>query len=186
LKILSSIGMLFFTTLFLLQSGYGLLLHLRQEAVRSEVKQKYLEGFVGDDLIFLEIPVQLEIEKNNLFRRIHSKEFVYLGQMYDIVEQERIGNVTWYLVYPDKKETTLKKQMKRLMEDYDRQNGKRATDMLMLQLTLFAQNDSAENHFSLSDNPHLWYDIYTFSIKEWIAPTGKHPPCSVKFSFIST
>lgn len=177
--------MLFFTTLFLLQSGYGLLLHLQQEAVRSEVKQKYLEGFVGDDLIFLEIPVQLETEKNNLFKRIHSKEFVYLGQMYDIVEQERIGNVTWYLVYPDKKETTLKNKMKNLMDDYDRHNGQRSADQLLLKWTLFFDNSFACVILSENNQTASWTNAYKFALKEWITPSEEHPPCSDMLSSIS-
>ncbi|MDP2238443.1 MAG: hypothetical protein Q8J88_18595 [Bacteroidales bacterium] len=177
LKILQSTGILLFVTLFLLQSGFGLFLHLRKEAVRNEVKQKYLEGFVGDDLIFLEIPLQLENEKNNLFKRIHSKEFVYLGQMYDIVEQERVGNVTWYLVYPDKKETSLKKQMKNLMDDYDRHSGQRSADQHLLKWILFFDSSFVAVFLPDKDLLTSLTNPYIFAVKEWITPSEEHPPC---------
>ena len=91
MKTLHITGLLFFIALLVFQAGIDFVVYMQQQSARMEVKQKYLEGFVGDELILLAIPRHLESEPNKLFQRIHSKEFVYLGQMYDIVEQQLIG-----------------------------------------------------------------------------------------------
>lgn len=144
-----------------------------------EVKQKFLEGFIGDELMLLEIPLELEKFPNNVFRRIHATEFVYMGQMYDIVEQQQVGDATWYLVYPDRKETALKQKMKKRMDDYEAGSGFPKPEQLQLTLTLFLD---AFPTFKLEDN---WlfaaanWTFYQFSTKEWKREAPFHPPCSI-------
>lgn len=156
----------------------GFVVYMQQQAARLEVKQKYLEGFVGDELILLAIPLALETKANNTFRRIHAKEFVYLGQMYDIVEQQRIGNETWYLVYPDMKETGLKKKLNLLMDDYDREKQKNQTGFKVLSQLTFLQHPFLKlRHLFVKwhSNPLAWYQ---FSIKDWLNEPFSPPPRS--------
>ncbi|MDP3462509.1 MAG: hypothetical protein Q8S18_06955 [Bacteroidales bacterium] len=108
---------------------YPYLLQALKWQAKLEVKQKYLLGFVADELMFLEIPLWMEEKPNKHFTRIHSKEFVFDGQMYDIVEQQETDHSIWYLVYPDRKETGLKNKIARAMGMHDRQNNGKASTL---------------------------------------------------------
>lgn len=176
MKTLQITGILFFVALLIFQAGMGFVVYMQQQAARMEVKQKYLEGFVGDELILLAIPLTLENNTNNVFRRIHSKEFVYLGQMYDIVEQQRIGNETWYLVYPDMKETGLKKKLKLLMDNYDSEKQKNHTGIKVLNQLVFLQQQFLFQHQIFLKQSLTLLDYYQFSIKDWLKKPFSPPP----------
>lgn len=162
--------------------GYPYLLRALKLHARLEVKQKYLLGFVADELMFLEIPHWMEEKPNKRFTRIHSKEFVFDGQMYDIVEQQETDHSIWYLVYPDRKETGLKNKIARAMGMHDRQNnGKASTlDYLAKTFILFCKplltiqfdpnmlTDSPISHASLMH-------------RQWVKVPDSPPP---KISFL--
>lgn len=150
--------------------------YVQQQSLRKQIKQKYLEGFVGDELIFLAIPVEFESEPNNSFRRIHSKEFVYLGQMYDIVEQQRIDGIIWYLVYPDKKETMLKQKMKLLMADYDRESQKQHQTSKTIKPLLFLEQTGFEFAGIIASIKDCFDVVYFFSIIDWLEQPLAPPP----------
>jgi len=63
-----------------------------------------VEHFRGKPLLMLAIPKVLELEANERFVRIHSREFRFEGQMYDIVRTQAGEDTTWYTVYADHKE----------------------------------------------------------------------------------
>lgn len=130
---------------FVVQSGYGWLLHLQKEYVRVEVRHKMMEGFAADELILIEVPIVSETEPNTLFRRIHSKEFEYLGQMYDIVSSEKFEDVTWYLVFPDKKESKIKQRIKQRMRDLAQNKG-----VLPIEKLLQSQSTPADSFLYLN------------------------------------
>ncbi|PKP54270.1 MAG: hypothetical protein CVT92_00515 [Bacteroidetes bacterium HGW-Bacteroidetes-1] len=165
--------------LFLVQLGTSWVFYVQKQSVRKEVKKKYLEGFVSDELMFLEIPHFLELEPNPVFKRIHSREFVYMGQMYDILEQEIIGDVTWYLVYPDHKETQLKKRIEKLMTDFDNQSEQQPSEYLSSLSLLFCEPIGEDNNDFLYQDTSENNFLYFFSIKEWCQAKWEHPPCSV-------
>ncbi len=45
----------------------------------------------------------------------HSREFEYMGEMYDIIRWEKRGDTLWYWCYWDREETKLKKRLNFLM-----------------------------------------------------------------------
>lgn len=175
LKKILAIGSVLFALLLLVQAGIDWYYLIKKQMIRMEVRQKYLEGFIGDELMFLEIPVELEKTPNSSFRRIHAGEFVYLGQMYDIVDQQQVGNVTWYLVYPDRKETALKQKMKKRMDDFE--SGASYPVPEQLKLTLFYDNAALELAGTESPERLNHTTVYCFSTKEWISESPFHPPC---------
>lgn len=162
--------------------GYPYLLRALKLHARLEVKQKYLLGFVADELMFLEIPHWMEEKPNKRFTRIHSKEFVFDGQMYDIVEQQETNHSTWYLVYPDRKETGLKNKIARAMGMHDRQNsGKASTlDYLSKTFVLFCK-PLLTIHF----DSHIFTDSPTSHAllmhRQWAKVPDSPPP---KMSFL--
>ena len=178
LKKVTSIGFVLLSLLFVLQSGHAILLLIQQEMLRNEIKQKYLEGFIGHELLILEIPFHLEMIPNQQFKRIHDKEFVYNGQMYDIVEEEQIGSSTWYLVYPDRKETKLKSKLRQQMADYDQQKGKfPAEKWKSLSVLMFFNDLTKFSTNFLNDSPAVNKAIYIFVIKECSLEPHIQPPC---------
>jgi len=79
----------------------------RQYEIRKSIKRQIKKGASEQDLILLKIPKKLEDEPNADFERIHSKEFRYKGEMYDIVRSKNYETETWYWCIWDKEETEL-------------------------------------------------------------------------------
>lgn len=178
LKKILPISTLLLALFFVAQSGYGWLLHLQKEYVRLEVRHKMMEGFAADELILIEIPFELETEPNALFRRIHSKEFEYLGQMYDIVSYEKFEDVTWYLVFPDIKESKIKQRIKQRMRDIAQNKG-------VLPIEKFLQSQSIarglisffESNFFDFGFLKVAKTIYCFVVIEYSSQVPTEPPC---------
>lgn len=97
--------------------GTWILLRIRQ--TQSMVKQKIDSGAHAETLMVLDISKEEENAGNGIFIRIHSAEFIYHGQMYDVVSVHDLGRMKRYLVFPDYRETRLKRKLARKME----QNG---------------------------------------------------------------
>ena len=87
--------------------GTYLFFKSQQYKIRKEIKRKIKNGVKNEDLVLLKIPKVMEEFPNNDFQRIHSKEFRYKGEMYDIVEQETFADTTYYWCIWDKEETAL-------------------------------------------------------------------------------
>ena len=88
----------------------------RQYVIKKSVKRQIKRGVSEKDLVLLKIPLWLENTENEQFERIHSKEFRYKGEMYDIVRSENHGRETWYYCIWDKEETALFAQLNELFE----------------------------------------------------------------------
>jgi hypothetical protein len=156
---------------------YPYLLQALKWQAKLEVKQKYLLGFVADELMFLEIPHWMEEKPNQRFTRIHSKEFVLDGQMYDIVEQQQTEQSTWYLVYPDRKETGLKKKLAQAVDMHEKHNDKKVPGL-----------DSLAKSFVLfyKSVPKLHIDLYVLADhplcpssqlhRQWVICPDSPPP----------
>lgn len=89
---------------------------VRIQLTQFQVKKQLTTGFEAQNLMVLDIPKSEEASGNGRFHRIHASEFVYDGQMYDVVSVNDLGNVMRYLVYPDHEETRLKRRLTRKME----------------------------------------------------------------------
>ena len=84
--------------------GYHLLLKIQQRNLRKEVKQKIKQGIAEEELAIITITPE---NKDALLWK-HDKEFMFEGEMYDVVYAETINEgTTVYHALPDKKEHEL-------------------------------------------------------------------------------
>tara|TARA_R110001592_G_scaffold307299_2_gene580929 strand:+ start:464192 stop:464725 length:534 start_codon:yes stop_codon:yes gene_type:complete len=84
----------------------------QKHLVKKSVKKEIIAGIDREDLVELTFSAnQLKTDLNWK----HSKEFEYLGKMYDIVEQSASGDSTTYWCWLDKEETELNNQLDRLL-----------------------------------------------------------------------
>ena len=170
-------GSILFLLLLIFQStGYYLYFKVQQHQVRYEIKQQIKAGVPESELVLLKIPLSTQ-ENRNEFRSIHSREFRYLGKMYDIIRQEQHGGTTWFYCLCDEKETRLftrldeqvKKEMKNLPG-----NEKQRERLLQWQNSLFF----AENNALSRTDPYCT-DLstpYFFHSKDWKQPPDTPPP----------
>jgi len=78
--------------------------------VRHEMKQRIKAGVPEEDLVLLKI-AKAEEQNSEVFERIHSREFRYKGEMYDVIRLEEKGNTTYYTCIHDVKESKLFEQL---------------------------------------------------------------------------
>lgn len=89
-------------------------LSFQQYQTKKAVKRKLKDSLNKDQLVRLAFtPKQADAE---LYWE-HSKEFEYRGEMYDVVEQETIGDSTIYWCWWDNEETEFNRQLAELVED---------------------------------------------------------------------
>jgi len=177
LKTLAAIGFFLLSLLFLLQAGISWVLVIQKEKQRKEIRQHLLEGLLSDELIILEIPLALEKKTNNQFKRIHDMEFEYMGQMYDIVRSERVGESTWYEVFPDKKETKLKVFLKQMVKDETQRKGPLPVERLAGQIMSLFYVDSQQLILPNKDALRTQKPtVYRFAIKVFFPSIPEQPP----------
>ncbi len=68
-------------------------LHVRKALVRAVVQEEIQAGMDEEALVLLKFT---DTEAQLLLHWEHDREFEYLGQMYDIVETEQIGDTVYY------------------------------------------------------------------------------------------
>lgn len=93
--------------------------------VRHEMKQRIKAGVPEEDLVLLKI-AKSEEENSDIFERMHSREFRYYGQMYDVMRLKEKGDTTYYTCIHDVKESKLFERLDRMVleqlsEDKDEQ-----------------------------------------------------------------
>ena len=100
-------------------TGTYLFLHYNQNKIRTEVAAIILAGPDKKDLIELKFTFS---ETETILTWKHSREFVYNGQMYDIVDQRQEGDSIFYTCYKDDKETRLNVEKERTIAKALRQD----------------------------------------------------------------
>jgi hypothetical protein len=151
----------------------GTWLLLRITYTQSIVKQIINSGIDAQTLIVLDINHEEEHAGNGIFIRIHSREFIYRGQMYDVVSVQDFGQVKRYLVYPDLSETRLKRKLARKMN----QNGSIPLSKCLERINTL--NWLAEKHQSSIYNPITGNHVYASkseSITKIFVLPEYHPP----------
>lgn len=183
MKIFTFAAMKLFAAIFLLvllvfQSvGYFLVFKLRQNEIRSEIKQQILSGMPDDKLVLLKIADSLTNIPNKQFLWIHKGEFRYHGQMYDIARSIRQDGETWFYCIADTKETqlvaNLEKKIKHEMEK--NRTGKNQHDNMQRLLSPFTL---AQFHppFTNEFNPLEIDTPISFSSITWSNPPDLPPP----------
>lgn len=85
-------------------SGTYLFFHFKEIQIKKEVNEFIQNKIEEKDIITLRFSDK-EIKTRLVWK--HSREFIFEGNMYDIVDQGVDGNMTWYRCYRDHKETRL-------------------------------------------------------------------------------
>lgn len=99
-----------FIALLLLQSVISLVVYdVKLKQVKRSVKWAYLNERTNEELTLVKVAKIFEQRGNTYFRRVHSKEFQFLGEMYDVVRQQEKGDTTYYYCFHDREETFLAK-----------------------------------------------------------------------------
>lgn len=95
----------------------------KQADARQEALLVISQQMPDKSLIYLSIPhVEMQGDGSR-FIRIHAREFVWDGMMYDIVERFEGETQTWFLVYPDHKETKVLNQKIALAKAFNQKEG---------------------------------------------------------------
>lgn len=87
---------------------------LKRSQLQYEMEHRIRKAKTEENLVLVKIPKSLEANPDKSFKRIHSREFRYKGNMYDVVRQEDKGNETWYWAVHDEAETLLYAKMDEL------------------------------------------------------------------------
>lgn len=88
-------------------------MHVRKTAVRKEVKRRIIAGIDESELVSLTFAKK---DINASLRWVHSKEFEYNKQMYDIVTKREHGDSISFSCWWDSDETELNKQLSKLAQ----------------------------------------------------------------------
>lgn len=99
----SKISMFLLIVLIFPVSGTLTWMYFNKLQIKKSVKRAIIHG-VPDHQLNL---ILITKKQRHLLHWKHSKEFEYLGEMYDIVRQESCGDTTHYWCWWDKEETTL-------------------------------------------------------------------------------
>ena len=150
---------------------------LEKKKIRTEVDRKLSAGV--DKTKLVQFRFSVSDSKTKLTWK-HSREFVYQGQMYDIVEQKQDGEYILFTCYRDNKETRLEKNKEKIIaeaigQDPARKNqSEKLTDFFK---TVFSQDLFTWNpnflqptvfHFSLFT---IHYSLFT---RAPLAPPPKY------------
>ncbi len=112
-----------------------------QTKARSEALVEMKQRYVAKALKYIAIPKDELEGRGTRFVRIHATEFVWDGVMYDIVSSFPEAHQTWFLVYPDFKETKVLKQKIALARAFQSEAGlKTASSKQSISFHWFAGN----------------------------------------------
>ncbi|MDY0078096.1 MAG: hypothetical protein RBR87_12575 [Bacteroidales bacterium] len=98
-------------------------LQRKQADARQDAMLVISQQMPDKSLIYLAIPHAEMQGQGSRFIRIHAREFVWDGMMYDIVERFEGETQTWFLVYPDHKETKVLNQKIALAKAFNQKDG---------------------------------------------------------------
>lgn len=159
--------------------GHLLVFKVQQSQVRREIKQQIKAGVAEKDLVLLKIPKAFEENSNSVFQRIHSKEFRYKGNMYDIIRQRDHGDTTWYYCIADVKESGLFASLESRIRFEMTHNAERKeqSEQVLRLLTGFYCNDF-DNTDAVYFKNELPFTYYNFTVKTW-HPLPITPPPQV-------
>ncbi len=148
--------------LFAFQSaGVFLLFQVKQQEIRSEIKQRIKQGVPEEELVVLTFPNAVLKSSGDDFRWIHEREFIYHGQLYDIVKRVPGSDSTTFHCISDEEETLLFKNLDHMV---NREMGKDKTRSGKTQtmLYLFLPEQSADMRL-FSSHPVITICPYTFT-----------------------
>jgi len=107
-----------FVALLLLQSVVSIFVYDSQlKSVRRKFKWETLFSLKNEQLTLVKVAKSLEESPNQKFKRIHGREFQFLGEMYDIVRKTAHTDTTYYYCFHDSDESEIVRSINQWMHD---------------------------------------------------------------------
>jgi len=164
------------TLIFFFQSlGCLVFFKLQQLQVRYQVKTHLLSQLPDHALAVIKLSPK---EKKHVFGILgDADEFRYSGSMYDVIKKEQHADRTWYYCYPDKEETRIFAQLKRIVNDQMNHNPekkhRRENIQRLLSSLFFGKHLSPQivHPFIV-----LLQSLYSFPLKTWTGSPLTQPP----------
>ncbi len=128
--------------------------------VRYEMKQRIKNGIPEEQRVVIKITP--EIENNaEVFTRMHSREFRYRGEMYDVLSLEASGDTILYTCIHDVKESGLFKNLDKMVsyQLHHNSNEKHNRD---LALHFFSQHYLALDNFRANAISTQFSSVYSY------------------------
>lgn len=151
----------------------------RLHVIRKNVKRKIKKGARESDMVKLYIPKTLEAKPDASFTRIHSREFRYKGQMYDIVKQTDLGDTTLYWCIWDKEETALFAQLGSLFDKAKKHDPKLLNLMdglFKFYNQIWPSEHTPALHALIVNEPHIVQSYYPGAIHQDFSTHWAPPP----------
>lgn len=105
-------------TLLLLQSVVSIFVYdVKLHSIRRKFKWETLNKLQDKQLALVKVAKVLEQKPNQQFKRMHGREFQFLGEMYDIVRKAEHADTTYYYCFHDHDESEIIRSINRWMKD---------------------------------------------------------------------
>lgn len=148
---------------------------VQQKRIKKEVKKMMIAGIPMEDLVHF----QFEIGSSTFMelKWEHSKEFEYQHKMFDIVKADTIGNMVYYVCFPDKQETALNLMFRKQLADYYNHNSEQQNKRAKIQNFISGFYLSKLQEVSLGFPSLLIFKIkYTQILNALYSEAYKGPP----------
>jgi|GEM_PF-6754862 hypothetical protein len=90
---------------------------IKLKRIKRKFKWETLLNLQDEHLTLIKVAKSLEEKPNQHFKRIHSREFQFLGEMYDIVRKTEHRDSTYYYCFHDHDESVIIRNINRWMHD---------------------------------------------------------------------
>ena len=148
-------------------SGYYWYFSFKQHLIKEEIEREIIQGMKEEDLTELVLP---DNNHNGFFWIKKNKEFMYRGDMYDVVKIFKKSQNIHYICFRDKKE-------EKLLDEYKKENQSRKDTEKKVKwvwgLKFFKQT-STKLHISISVN--MFYPILVTNFKSHPISIPSPPP----------
>lgn len=177
MKLRVAITLILLSATLFMSSGAFVVFKLQEFLIKKEIKQRIKAGVSESELVLIKIPVEWETKGNEAFQRIHSREFRYFGEMYDIVRYEKHDDTTYYHCIHDVKESALFANLDDLVRKDNHPNPerqKRINELLRLisiQYLPPSECEPIESYQMIK-----FFALYRFSEKTWHEKPPSPPP----------
>jgi hypothetical protein len=154
--------------------GPYLWIEYQRSEVKSEVKWRMIDGIDREELVLLKFSKQ---QSENELHWEHSKEFEYMGEMYDVVERKTRADSVFYWCWWDYEETELNRKLASLLQDVFGSDRHQQKEQLVTQFikSLFWSdpqvNQPIPNNIEVAQNKP-----YDFSLKTALVDPPEQPP----------
>lgn len=157
---------------------FGLMQQMQQEQAhaRQEAMLVISQQMPEKSLIYLSIPHAEMQAETGRFLRIHEREFVWDGMMYDIVQRFEGAFQTWFLVYPDHKETHVLNQKIALAKAFNQKESlKTNSTVVQISWNWFA-DELKTFSYQLFPVNSLAYNYIKHPYNFFVKNQPEHPP----------